>query len=469
LLSILNDVLDLSKVEAGQFDLEQQPFALVALLGEVKMIIKPLAADKQLALQINIDPELSEVVQGDRRSLSQILMNLCVNAIKFTEQGQIVISVRSLSNDGQQTRIRFDIEDTGIGIPDTAKQRIFQHFSQADSSITRRYGGTGLGLSICKNLVDLHHGTIGYHSNVGQGSLFWFEIDFPVLDSSALSPDVIVSPPRQNNKTQPLSILLVEDTEINQRVAQGLLECDGHRVCIANDGYSALSIHDQQGHDLILMDIHLPDMDGMETARRMRQHHDIAKANTPIVALTASVTPAEIDRYHAAGINTVLGKPLQLEQLRQVLSELPSMPMVGSPALQAADGLPDEPLVDEPSVPSSSALLNLALLQQHLEALGEDKFRELLGVLYRQCNELLSGLEAALADQDLPLLTGTAHKLAGASANFGLTALNDISREIEQMGRGKQGQQLGDKISAARKLYIQSQQRLEQTVLPSSE
>ncbi len=461
LLSILNDVLDLSKVEAGQFDLEQQPFALVALLDEVTMILKPLVADKQLALQVNIDPELAEVIQGDRRSLTQILMNLCVNAIKFTEQGRIVIGVRSLSNDGQLTRIRFDVEDTGIGIPDSARPRIFQYFSQADSSITRRYGGTGLGLSICKNLVDLHQGSIGYQSNMGQGSLFWFEIDYPVLDPGTLRPNTIISLPLPNNNTSPLHILLVEDTEINQRVAQGLLECDGHRVDIANDGYSALLIHEQQDYDLILMDIQLPDMDGMETSRRIRQHPHSAKANTPIVALTASVTAAEIDRYHAVGINTVLGKPLQLEQLRHVLSDIQALPLTGHSTCS------DQLLADTSAVSPSAPILDQVLIQQHLEALGEDKFKQLLEVLYRQCDELLLGLDTAWIEKDVATLASMAHKLVGVSANFGLTALMDISREIERMGQGKHEQPLGDKIDAARELYRQSKQHLQQTLARS--
>ncbi|MEH6822402.1 MAG: histidine kinase dimerization/phospho-acceptor domain-containing protein [Motiliproteus sp.] len=149
LLSILNDVLDLAKVEAGQLELEQQPFALNALLDDILMSLQPLAADKGLALNVELDRQLCTAVIGDCRSRGQILMNLCVNAIKFTEQGQIELRVRSLSNSGPQIRIRFEIEDSGIGIADTARDRLFQHFSQADSSITRRYGGTGLGLSIC--------------------------------------------------------------------------------------------------------------------------------------------------------------------------------------------------------------------------------------------------------------------------------------------------------------------------------
>jgi CheY-like chemotaxis protein len=279
--------------------------------------------------------------------------------------------------------------------------------------------------------------------------------------------------------------LLVEDTEINQRVAQGLLECDGHQVNIAADGYSALAMHQQNNYDLVLMDIHLPDMDGMETTRRMRRHPDPHKAGIPIVALTASMTEAEINSYHAAGIDTVLGKPLQLEQLRQLLAELPQSQANRSQAAPspinaelpakdqaAAEPLPDQALLlenrqlfDNARLLDTTQLLDKKLLQQHRESLGEEKFRELLELLYRQCDALFADLATALDDQDPSAMTDTAHKLAGASANFGLTALSAACREMEQRGRQQQDLQLAERIRAARELYRHSQQLLQTDLL----
>ena len=187
LLSILNDVLDFTKVEAGQLELEQLPFSLFSLMNEIQAILKPLVVEKNLKLNVEIDPTLDISLLGDRRSLSQILMNLCTNAVKFTEQGKITLGVSKRETKGHKVSLRFEVQDMGIGIPESAKGRIFQHFSQADSSITRRYGGTGLGLSICKKLVDLHQGSIGFDSEIGRGSLFWFQIDYPLASQESIN------------------------------------------------------------------------------------------------------------------------------------------------------------------------------------------------------------------------------------------------------------------------------------------
>lgn len=489
LLAILNDVLDLAKVEAGQLELEQQPFALRPLLNELLISLEPLAADKGLALNVELDSQLCARVKGDRRSLSQILMNLCVNALKFTVQGQVELRVRCLNNNLssnlssnlQQTRIRFEVEDSGIGIADTAKDRLFQHFSQADSSITRRYGGTGLGLSICKRLVDLHQGSIGFHSETNRGSLFWFEIDYCVDDVVALPPAPAVIPALPA-RGKPLRILLVEDMEINQRVAQGLLECDGHRVDCAIDGYSALAMHDQKNYDLVLMDIHLPEMDGMETTRRMRQHGNRHKAKIPIVALTASMTAAETDLYHGAGIDTVLGKPLLLDPLRQLLAGLPltaaDRSQTGQPQTARAPAGPlsaersavaAEPVVNSQAAldPLLDPLLDQRLLQQHRESLGEAKLSDLLGLLFRQCDALFAVLDTALADHNRPALVDAAHKLTGASANFGLNALSEACRGIEQQSAQDPDPALANRVEAAKQLYRLSQQVLTPAINPN--
>ncbi|MEH6822401.1 MAG: response regulator [Motiliproteus sp.] len=286
----------------------------------------------------------------------------------------------------------------------------------------------------------------------------------------------------------------MEDTEINQRVARGLLELDGHQVDSTPDGYSALAMHDSSHHDLVLMDIHLPDMDGMETTRRMRQHANPQKANIPIVALTASMTAAEIDQYHAAGIDTVLGKPLLLEPLRQLLLRLPLSPAGLSPA-NLAQTAPSHPgwldAASEQAAPISTArssvvanavtnpptpvdalldsLLDQTLLQQHKDALGEDKFSDLLGFLFRQCDALFADLATALVEQNTSAVVDSAHKLAGASANFGLTALSSACRGIEQQSDQNADPALADRIKAANQLYRQSQQLLAPVINPNKE
>ena len=416
LLSILNDVLDFTKVEAGQSELDQAPFSVQNVLDELELMLRPMAQEKHLQLERLIHDPLPEQVIGDRRCLGQVLMNLCANAIKFTEQGFIRIEVFCEQTDGT-ARIRFCVTDSGIGIPEKSHHRIFQHFSQADSSITRRYGGTGLGLAISKKMVEQQQGEIGFNSREDEGSRFWFTIPYPLATSTLQHSQ---ANGLQTGPQQPLSVLLVEDTKINQQVTKGLLESDGHHVEIAENGYSALRYHDQHDYDLVLMDIHLPDMDGMETTRRMREHSDPNKANVRIVALTASITEAEINNYHAAGMDAVIGKPLQYEELQQLIG-------------RHQTNQPKADVLEQPEdIPNTTDLLDMNLVNQHCSILGREKFSTLITQLQQQCEQLIDTIEQARQQQNGSDITKAAHQLAGAAANFGLTVLSQRCKELEQ-------------------------------------
>ncbi len=409
LLSILNDVLDFTKIEAGQMELEQVVFSLHELLEQLHQLLMPMAQEKHLDLILRPDPELPDRVCGDPRALNQVLLNLCTNALKFTHEGYVLIKARPVTADAKgHCRIHFEIEDSGIGIPETAHSRIFMHFSQADSSITRRFGGTGLGLSICKRLVELQEGEIGFDSQPGAGSRFWIELNYPLAAAPALP--VTTGLVGEAGSKPCLDILLVEDTPINQQVTVGLLQSEGHSVSVADDGYTALSMHNDHGYDLVLMDIHLPDMDGIETARRMRQHPDPSRAAVRIIALTASVTPAEIRRYQQAGMDAVVSKPLQFDALNRLLHQPPSE------------------LTVEHLDPEPPAKLNHALLDQHLNMLGQTRFRDLCLQMQAQCHELLTQLLQAQPEQQAALL----HKLAGTLGNFGLQQAAELCRKLEQ-------------------------------------
>ncbi len=438
LLAILNDVLDFTKAETGHQQLEQHPFCPAQCLQEISALLRPQAQQKGLVLIVR-SPADAPPLLGDRRALMQVLQNLASNALKFTAQGQISLRLQLRSQDLHRT-LRIEVTDTGIGIPADAQPRIFQHFSQADSSITRRFGGTGLGLAICKQLVELQQGQIGFSSQPDHGSQFWFEISYPLAQqglTSAKGNTVtgIKSSEPLPPAALPKEILLVEDNPINQHVTEGLLSHDGHRVTIADDGYTALSLHADHHFDLVLMDIHLPDMDGVETCRRMRNHPQPDKARVPVIALTASVTPAERERWLSAGMDGVLAKPLQYAHLQQLLS--------------------DKDVNSQPAAPTTDMLLNTQLLSQHHQLLGSERFQRLLGQFQQQAEQQLQQLERACQTRDLAALTTHAHTLAGASANFGLQQLNRLCQQLEHSEHHHQEQLL-----QLQHCYEQSQQAL---------
>jgi PAS domain S-box-containing protein len=433
LLAILNDVLDFTKIEAGQAQLERLPFSPAEVIAELQPMLHSMANKQELQLLIDVQPDTPARVLGDRRALNQILLNLTTNALKFTPAGFVALRASVCGRADGRARLRFEIEDSGIGIPPEAHERVFEHFSQADSSITRRFGGTGLGLSICRRLVALHGGNIDFTSTPGQGSLFWFEIEYPETG--------ITAPPATETRlaSTPLDILLVEDTEINQQVTQGLLASEGHTVAIADDGYTALSMHNDHDYDLILMDIHLPDMDGLETARRMRAHQNPRKAAVRIIALTASVAPAQVQNYLAAGMDAVVGKPLQFDELCRTLADpgaaAPSAPVNGSP-------------------PDAIHLLDTPLIAQHRTRLGDEQFSALLGTLRSQIEEILSALRSCRNATEQALHF---HKLAGACSNFGLAAAAAECRRLETLtANGKPCTEL----ESLEELVLESQRQL---------
>lgn len=412
LLSILNDVLDFTKIEAGQVRLDSAPFSPAEVVDDLSPMLRSMALKQGLRFVAFNDPDLPSCVMGDRRALNQILMNLATNALKFTHTGFVALRARVQEHAGGSVRLRFEVEDTGIGIPADAHDRVFEHFSQADSSITRRYGGTGLGLSICRRLVALQQGTIDFSSTPGEGSLFWFEIAYPEAQHAPPASDAVQS------GTRPLDILLVEDTEINQEVTRGLLETEGHVVAIADDGYTALSMHNDHDYDLILMDIHLPGMDGLETVRRIRAHPHPAKAAVRVVALTASIAAHEVQHYLEAGIDAVVGKPIQFDELCRALLQ----PVV----TRITEG-------DSPD--DAEGFLRAELLTQHRELLGEQQFASLIDTLRKQCSGLLDEFESEAVRADSGEQARILHKLAGACSNFGLQAGATECLRLERAAR----------------------------------
>ncbi len=312
LLTIINDILDFSKIEAGKLGIEDIPFSLHQTLNESIKTLSLRATQKGLRLEAQIPPEVPEHLTGDPGRLRQILINLVGNAIKFTERGEIVVSVELEASEGNEATLHFSIRDSGIGIPPDKQKDIFDAFSQADGSITRKYGGTGLGLSITTRLVEMMHGKIWVESEHGIGSTFHFTARFGLCGETGQEEKNEVA--AQGIRTR-YSILLVEDNPINQLLARTLLEKAGHLVTLANNGCEGLEMLALASFDLVLMDMQMPEMDGIEATLRIREKERQHGDHIPIIAMTANAMQGDRERCLEAGMDGYLSKPIQAGQL----------------------------------------------------------------------------------------------------------------------------------------------------------
>jgi len=315
LLSIINDILDFSKLEAGRMELKISDFELNPLLAGVIQVIATQAKAK--GLDVFLESDSNAVYRGDAGHLRQVLINLVDNAVKFTDSGSITVRVSHCGGEANQPRLRFEVQDTGIGIPKDNFAKLFDSFTQIDASATRRFGGTGLGLAICKRLIEAMNGTIGVDSTPGQGSCFWFELNLPrVGTAQSIVVDTVQKAPK---RLAPLRILVAEDNLVNQQVAKGLLQNMGHTVDIANSGIEAVAAVKKNHYDLVFMDVQMPEIDGLEATRQIRAL-DGKASSVPIVALTASALSGDDEICFAAGMDNYLAKPIDRSKLEVLLA-----------------------------------------------------------------------------------------------------------------------------------------------------
>ncbi len=331
LLMLINDILDLSKIEAERMNLEQESFELLLCVGSAVDLLRPKAIEKGLTLDYQIDDQVPERIWGDMTRLRQILVNLLGNGIKFTEQGEIFLSVnaRPLEQEAPATgrerwEIHFTIKDTGIGIPADHLDHIFEPFTQVDASIARQYGGTGLGLTISQRLAEMMRGRMWVESELGAGSTFHFTIQAEVEPSEkpALADEAMQRPQFDvgMGTRLPLQILLVEDNAVNQKLALRMLERLGYRADLSSNGLEALEALRQQTYDVVLMDVQMPEMDGLEATRQIRRV--IApKAQPRIIAMTANAMKEDREACLAAGMDDYLSKPIRVGELVAALTE----------------------------------------------------------------------------------------------------------------------------------------------------
>jgi two-component system, sensor histidine kinase and response regulator len=330
LLGIINDILDFSKVEAGKLDIECAEFDLAEVIDRVADLVAHKAAAKGLEFLLDIAPQVPRRLLGDSLRVGQILINYANNAVKYTDRGRIVVKVRMDQQSRDDALLHFSVSDTGIGLTPEQQALLFQSFQQADSSITRKYGGTGLGLAISKNLAQLMGGEVGVESRFGQGSTFWFTIRAGVVHHTGLTvPAGLTSLGAPLDMVLPASpdgtrVLLVEDNEINQLVAQEILRDAGYIVEVAENGQIAVDMVRQRDWDLVLMDMQMPVMDGLEATRCIRNLPN--RASLPIIAMTANAMQRDRDRCLAAGMNDFVTKPVDPEELFKVLMKWAQRP-----------------------------------------------------------------------------------------------------------------------------------------------
>ncbi len=444
--ALLNDILDVSKIEARKLALDPIPFGLRELLSDLIRIHAPRAADKGLGLLMTVQADVPNRVVADALRLRQIVGNLLSNAIKFTDRGEIAVRVEKQSEADDGIYLHFAVSDTGIGIPPEKQLMIFEAFSQADGSITRQYGGTGLGLSIASSLVDMMRGRMWVESEAGKGSTFhfsaWFELQPNAAEAAAgvdIGPEsqVIDGSPEQAAPTPSLRILLVEDNPVNQEVITSLLQLYGHQVALAENGQTAaetVTKADSGAFDLVLMDVQMPVMDGYESTRAIRTWEHERGVHIPIIALTASARSNDRQRCLSAGMDDFLAKPVKAMDLRRTVNAWSraalekaasaSRDLGSGPSAQTA---PDEPMETKPAHPLDTST---ALEQM------EGNWTLYLKVLNRFTESVpsrLDEIEAAIQTGNANLLKVSAHGLKGAAATIGAEQVRQVAERMEHL------------------------------------
>ena len=444
LLGIINDILDLSKIEAKRLILEETTFLVLTTINHVSSMMTDRLDSKGLKLILEVDPRLGNLpLLGDPLRLRQILINYLGNAVKFTGQGSIILRARVLSENHERVTLRFEVQDTGIGISDALQDKLFDAFEQAEASTTRKYGGTGLGLAICRELVHLMGGETGVVSSLGKGSTFWFTVSLQRgCADDLMQEDTVLGEARVRIGAR---ILLVEDSAINQEVAKEILEGYGLIVDIAAHGGEALKKVGKKHYDLVLMDMQMPVMDGLEATRRIRELP--AYRDVPILAMTANAFEEDRRRCEAAGMNGFVAKPVEPERLQGVLAHW--IPDSESGAETLTHRAPQQ-FDQAPVGAKSGSNRNIDVAAGLSYAGGKvSTYHRLLGKFGEAHTDYENQLKVALDKGDRASAERMAHSLKGLAATLGMAYVRELSSGLEhRIHQGLGSEALKDQLAA---------------------
>ena len=436
LLDILNDILDISKVEAGKLELKTLDFNLDMLREEFESSMRAVAEQKGLTLSCSVDPDVPRCLRGDPGRLRQIMTNLTGNAVKFTHRGEVRTNASVVEQDDRSVLLRFTVRDTGIGIPADKLGTLFEKFTQVDASSTRQFSGTGLGLAISRQFAELMGGSIGVTSEEGNGSEFWFTVRLEKQPEGACRDEVhrhaAATAPRVERRG--VRVLLAEDNAVNRKVALGMLKKLGFTADSVADGEQVLSALSERTYDLVLMDCQMPVMDGYEATRRIRALEKPGGKRIPVVAMTAYAMSGDRERCIQAGMDDYLAKPISIEALSAALASW-------LPHREGPGGTDESPRRSEPPAPreeaetcSKSAVWRKDELLNRL--LGDEEMtREILEAFLEDIPREIDSLTAAVAVGNTPTVELLAHTIKGAAGNVGSEGLRSAAFEMESAAK----------------------------------
>jgi signal transduction histidine kinase/CheY-like chemotaxis protein len=436
LLELLNDILDFSKLEAGHISFEAIPFSPESLVDNTVSVMGPRASAKNLTLKTVKETALPPALIGDAGRIRQVLLNLVSNAVKFTESGNVVIANRCLAQDEKFATIEWSVNDSGIGIaPDRIKD-LFKDFTQADTSITRRFGGTGLGLAICKRLIERMGGEITVVSAPGKGSTFRFRLRLPVAPEIALighdEPEPMFAELRRRiaELGRPLGVLVADDNATNRLVASKMLQEFDVRTGMASNGAEAVAAATEVAYDVILMDVRMPEMDGLQATRAIRARGG-RLAEVPIIAFTANAFLDDVNACREAGMNGFVAKPVRKKELvAAMVRALPVAP-AGSEAAAAPSPIGGHAQAEEPEL-SGLPVFDRASYETLVTELGEDGVRELVVIFLDETDRRVALLQQLSGETDRVAIGRQAHSLKSDAAALGLAQLAELASRLER-------------------------------------